>query len=117
MISERNWTTRNAHRAKYGVDLSYTEQLRNDVLCRGKTLKEIREEDPLAYQRDYRQLSAMRQLYINEFAEVPKVRMNFYIYGKGGTGQGAFIESNRKSDVSCNTNMMMKSSLKSEGRT
>lgn len=79
---------RNAHRAKYGVDLSYTEQLRNDVLCRGKTLKEIREEDPLAYQRDYRQLSAMRQLYINEFAEVPKVRMNFYIYGKGGTGKG-----------------------------
>ncbi len=36
---------RNAHRAKYGVDLSYTEQLRNDVLCRGKTLKEIREEE------------------------------------------------------------------------
>lgn len=79
---------RNEHRARYGGDLSQTEQLRNDVLTRGVTLKQIRDTDPLSYQRDYRQLALMRQLYINEFAEVPKIRMNFYIYGPGGTGKG-----------------------------
>lgn len=84
---------RNEHRARYGGDLSHTEQLRNDVLTRGVTLKQIRDTDPLSYQRDYRQLQLMRQLYINEFAEVPNIRMNFYIYGDGGTGKGLLSKS------------------------
>lgn len=84
---------RNEHRARYGGDLSHTEQLRNDVLTRGVTLKQIRDTDLLSYQRDHRQLSLMRQLYINEFAEVPNIRMNFYIYGVGGTGKGLLSKS------------------------
>lgn len=73
---------------RYGKDLTEKERLRNEVLFHGMTLRDVIEKYPLAYQEDYRQLEQCRLRYIERIAEMPKLRVNYYIEGRGGIGKG-----------------------------
>lgn len=79
---------RAARKEKYGKDLNEKDRIRNDVLFRGMTLREVIEKYPLAYQEDFRQLEACRLRYISSIAPMPKARINYYIEGQGGMGKG-----------------------------
>lgn len=91
-------------KAKYGRDLDDKSAVRNEVIYRGMSLREVREKYPLIYQDDFTYLKKCRLNYITEIAEVPKVRMNFYIEGEGGLGKGliskaiarALVDPNRE---------------------
>lgn len=83
---------REAKRARYGGrDLSSRDQVRYDVLYNGKTIREVIDTDPLAYQNDFATLDKLRAKYITDTAPLPKSRINYYIYaedGKNGSGIG-----------------------------
>ena len=81
-------TTHQERRAKYGRDLTDKEVLRNDVLFHGLTLREASDKYPLLYQEDFTYLEKCRLRYLSKFSPLPKVRMNYYIEGKGGVGKG-----------------------------
>lgn len=73
---------------KYGKDLSDKDAIRNEVLYKGMTLKQVRDKYPLAYQDDMSYLQKCRLEYISKIAKMPRTRTNFYIEGKGGIGKG-----------------------------
>lgn len=79
---------RAARKARYGRDLNEKDRIRNEVLFRGMTLREVIEKYPLAYQEDFRQLESCRLRYISNISKMPKARINYYIEGRGGIGKG-----------------------------
>ena len=78
---------RNENKAKYGKDLDEKEQLRYDVLYKGKTLRQCIEQNELLYMDDFEKLQKLRMQYIVH-REPPETRINYYICGKGGIGKG-----------------------------
>lgn len=68
-------------------DLDIREQMRFDVLYEGKTLQQCRKEDSSNYLNDCFMLEKYRHKYLTEHAEMPPLRINFYIDGKGGIGK------------------------------
>ena len=76
-------------RLRYGQELSERDRYRYEVLYKGMTIKQVIEENPLAYQNDFAYLDKMRMKYISETAPMPKMRINYYIYAEDGqTGSG-----------------------------
>lgn len=76
-------------RAKKGASkLNTKEYYRNEVLYKGMTLRQVIAEDEDAYRVDFQTLEKMRLLYIQKFAQLPPVRMNYYVNGRGGVGKG-----------------------------
>lgn len=73
--------------AAYGRDLDDKDMLRNEVLFKGKSLKWVADNYPIEYQNDFSYLERCRLRYLSEFAEAPKVRINFYVDGQGGIGK------------------------------
>lgn len=84
--------TRFENRLKYGgKDLSHREQIRADVLQFGRSLKDVAENEPLAYQQDFTYLEKCRIRYLTLKAPLPATRINFYIFaeqGEKGSGIG-----------------------------
>lgn len=73
---------------RYGRDLNEKDMIRNEVLYHGMTLRQVMEKYPLAYQDDMTYLEKCRLRYITTIAEMPNLRLNFYIEGRGGLGKG-----------------------------
>lgn len=67
------------------------EKLRLEVLS-GKTLNEIKRENPAEYVKDMDGLKKCRNEYLKE-AKLPPYRLNFYISGSGGSGKGLLSEA------------------------
>ena len=79
---------REEERKKYGTDgLSFRDKQRIDVLRYGKTLRQCKEEDILAYIKDMSTLQKCRAEYLWT-QPAPKSRVNFYVCGGGGIGKG-----------------------------
>jgi len=74
-------------KAKYGKDLSEKDRQRYDVLYNGKTLSQCIKDDKLLYMNDLAYLRTCRNDYLNR-QKPPSTRINYYIYGNGGTGKG-----------------------------
>lgn len=72
---------------KYGKDLTDKEYLRAEVLYKGLTLREVRDKYPLLYMDDMVYLKKCRLDYLAN-KKPPKLRINYYITGKGGEGKG-----------------------------
>ena len=72
---------------KYGGDLNLKDQMMYDVLYYGKTLAECAKEDPYTYMKNCITLEKYRHKYLAEVAQVPVLRINFYIDGPGGIGK------------------------------
>ena len=70
-----------------GKDLSRRDQVRFDVLYNGRTLRDVRERDPLSYMSDFITLEKLRMRYIAA-QKPPVVRINYYLEGRGGAGKG-----------------------------
>ncbi len=77
---------RNENRVKYGRDLSDIQQMEYDVMYLGVSLYECMERDRILYMENFNKLAKMRLNYIDRL-EPPHYRINYYIYGKGGTGK------------------------------
>lgn len=75
-------------KARYGKDLSDKDMVRNEVLYHGMTLQTVIDKYPLIYQDDMLYLEKCRLRYISKVSEMPDMRMNFYIEGRGGIGKG-----------------------------
>lgn len=73
---------------KYGTVLNEKEDYRLRVLLEGMTIRDLIDENPIAYQNDYATLDKFRYKYISERAPMPKTRINYYVCGKGGVGKG-----------------------------
>lgn len=86
-----NWKAELEKRAerklRYGKDLSDKDYYRSEVFSGRLTLRQLADENPIAYQNDYRALDSLRLKYINR-AEMPKTRHNYYICGESGIGKG-----------------------------
>lgn len=80
---------RKSNKETYGVaSPSRKLKYRIDVLRHGKSLREIAEENIVAYNDDMDKLKKNRLEYLAMFCPMPKVRLNFYIEGRGGVGKG-----------------------------
>ena len=75
-------------KARYGKDLNEKERIRNEVLLHGMTLRQVIRQFPLQYQDDFVHLEKCRLRYISNIADMPEVRINYYIEGRGGIGKG-----------------------------
>lgn len=75
-------------KARYGKDLNEKDRIRNEVLLKGMTLREVVEKYPLQYQDDFTYLEKCRLRYISTISEMPKARINYYVEGRGGIGKG-----------------------------
>lgn len=58
-----------------------------EVLKKGKTLRDCEREDLKLYIDNYDKLKHFRMEYINNIAEMPNTRINYYICGRGGSGK------------------------------
>ena len=78
-----------AKRSKFGKDISDKDSVRYKVLYEGLTLAELcsTPQGRLAYQEDYATLDRLRMKYIQQYAPMPSIRINYYICGKGGDGK------------------------------
>lgn len=61
----------------------YFNKVRNGEM----TLNDILKEDINFYYDHERELKYFRSVYLQEVAEMPAVRLNFYIFGQGGAGK------------------------------
>jgi len=61
----------------------YFNRVRNGEM----TLNDILKEDINFYYDHERELKYFRSVYLQEVAEMPAVRLNFYIFGQGGAGK------------------------------
>ena len=61
----------------------YFNKVRNGEM----TLNDVLKEDINFYYDHERELKYFRNVYLQEVAEMPAVRLNFYIYGQGGAGK------------------------------
>ena len=81
-------TDRTANKMKYGKDnLTDKEKIRMQVLKEGKPLRDVLEENPIIYAEDLSTLTKLRNQYLSNL-QLPPVRINYYIEGKGGVGKG-----------------------------
>lgn len=78
---------RDETRLKYGKDLDAREQQRYDVLYNGKSLLQCQKDDRVMYMEDYKELKKLRMEYLSQLPP-PPIRINYYIYGRGGLGKG-----------------------------
>lgn len=78
---------------KYGREVSEKDELRHRVLFEGMTIRQVCEEDPIAYQNDYSTLDKFRLKYITEKAPMPEMRINYYVCGSGGVGKGLICKA------------------------
>lgn len=69
--------------------LSVRDKNRHAVLMEGKTLAQCRTENPLAYAADEQKLRKLRSEYLSFNQPLPELRLNYYIYGAGGTGKSS----------------------------
>lgn len=76
-------------RLKTGRDLTPKEHLRLRVLEEGLSLRQAKEEDPVAYINDDVALQRLRLKYVSTVLPLPRYRENYYIQGKGGFGKGS----------------------------
>lgn len=76
-----------AMKAEFGKPLTPKERMQYDVQYKGKSLRRCEQEDPLLFMQCYADLAKRREDYINRRAKLPKVRVNFYLCGKGGVGK------------------------------
>lgn len=85
-----NWRAkideRRKNKLKYGRDLTEVESIKSKVLHGELTLKEVRENHELIYTSHLKELRALRLDYISSLPQ-PNSRINYYIYGKAGTGK------------------------------
>lgn len=82
-------TERIARMAKAGGhELDTRDYYRYMVLYKGMTIRQVIEENDLDYQQDFATLDKLRMKYITTTADMPALRMNFYITGGGGDGKG-----------------------------
>lgn len=61
----------------------YFNRVRNGEI----TLSDVMSEDINFYFEHERELKYFRNVYLQEVAEMPAVRLNFYVYGQGGAGK------------------------------
>lgn len=78
---------------KFDRELSRKEQIRYEVLHEGKTIRQVMKEYPEDIINDLSTIERLRMKYITENAELPPVRINYYIYAEdqkegGGIGKG-----------------------------
>lgn len=80
---------------KYGKELSERDEIRHKVLYEGLSISELCStmEGQLAYQNDYAALDKLRIKYIQEYALMPQVRINYYVCGKGGDGKNLMCKA------------------------
>lgn len=76
-----------------GKNLSERDQLRSDVLYNGVSLRDARNKYPDLYIKDFAYLEKCRTRYLNEVADLPVMRMNFYISGDAGTGKDLYSKA------------------------
>lgn len=85
-----NWRAkvdeRRKNKLKYGRDLTDVESVKSKVLHGELTLMEAKEKYELIYTNHLKELRALRLDYISSLPQ-PTSRINYYIYGKGGTGK------------------------------
>lgn len=74
-------------KAKYGKDLNDRDRQRYEVLYCGKTLSQCIKDDKLLYMQDLTYLRTCRSDYLNR-QKPPSTRVNYYVFGNGGTGKG-----------------------------
>lgn len=67
--------------------LSDTQRVEKLVWHDGVSLSEIKSKYPGIYMEDFARIDKLRGKYISENAPMPNLRINFYIYGKGGVGK------------------------------
>lgn len=73
-------------RTKYGRELTLKEWYRNEVLTNGLRPKDI---DTTAYTNDFDMLNKLRKRYLSDYAPMPPIRLNYYIYSdEGRVGKG-----------------------------
>ena len=70
-------------RGKMTEKAFYFSKIRNGEM----TLNDVMREDINFYFDHERELKYFRSVYLQEVAEMPKNRINFYIYGEGGAGK------------------------------
>lgn len=78
---------RAVNRARYGKDLNEKDQMRQNVLKYGWTLRMCMEHDSVAYASDVPTLQRLRADYLSR-QKPPETRINFYVCGSGGVGKG-----------------------------
>lgn len=88
---------RTENRLKYGVDLDPKDQMRHNVMYGGWTLKQCEMSDRLVYMADLDRLKKYRLDYLQKRAEMPMLRINYYIDGKGGIGKNTASRALAKS--------------------
>lgn len=88
---------RTANRLKYGRDLDPKDQLRHNVMYGGWTLKQARKSDEITYMNDFDRLSKCRAYYLKHEAELPTLRINYYVDGLGGMGKNVACRALAKS--------------------
>ena len=71
--------------------MSKADVMRQNVLQKGWTLKQCREEDPLTYSKIRSSLPPLRLDYLMDKEPCP-FRINIYIDGPGGMGKSSFCE-------------------------
>lgn len=72
---------------KYGKDLNYEQRILYDVMYEGKTINQVIDEDRIFYMNNYKKVDSARLKYIQQ-CDPPKMRINYYVEGKGGVGKG-----------------------------
>lgn len=77
---------RRKNKLKYGRDLTEVESVKSKVLHGQLTLKEVKEKYELIYTSHLKELRTLRLDYISSLPQ-PTSRINYYIYGKAGTGK------------------------------
>jgi len=82
-----------ARKTKYEKPLSEEDYIRNEVLYRGMTLKEVREKYPTMYQNKMQIFKRLRLEYVSSLAPMPTYRINFYIEGQTGYGKDTMAYS------------------------
>lgn len=78
---------------KFGREVSEKDEIRHRVLFEGLTIRQLCDENPIAYQNDYSTLDKFRLKYITEKAPMPEIRINYYVCGSGGVGKGLICKA------------------------
>lgn len=75
------------------ADASDAEVILYRVLYEGMTIKEVIKLHPDIYQEKMEKIQKRRIEYLSRIKEMPKVRVNIYITGRGGLGKGLSSEA------------------------
>lgn len=96
---------REERKIRYGKDLNEKDMIRNEVLLRGMTLRQVIDKYPLLYQEDFRYLEQCRLRYISTISKMPETRINYYIEGRGGIGKGLISKAIARALIDRNNTM------------